>query len=602
MKRSEKGNSALKFEQIIKLVSRQSPGTRQDGKTIYVVDSKTGDMQEEAPFFNFGNRYRYFEIAHSAVARDIAGPEFEVRYSSTTQPLAIWVNYDVKAEEKGIFNLLNTVYSAENPLNAINFFLKQKIESWLFEKKDFVSELNKNLAELERFIVSIGHSCGLELVPLIDHSLNEGPEDPVAETFINLSQQVMAKTRDGQNVEIDHTLALTLEDPIKFKLSGKKDFRSWLRSRLEQHTLNAVIEKSYAEVIINMQDSIIRDPMKQDCRAVGYNLKQLITVPGLDKERFYFETANDKNPANTEFVTKDSRLKIPVNMVVEGRLDLHDKRTSKHIVPGFDIIASLRSSVISHARAFINTQYPEDCFSDNAFDEKLAKEIRTQLMNEYGFRELGLIVKYLENEMSERLRKLMERPFKAELRADWSEKKYFLWFKVEGVVKDGWFAFQSTNYKSTEEELADISKLVSSWIENDILRSTDNIKGELIVGSFNQVKKRVALEFGLAIRLFNLTQEFSVEEEIMLKNRHEEREEGLVRGKIMRESERNQLGQYLKLKEKAIQDEENEDVIKKIDEKIAAFKLKEEDIKKRFMEQKTNTKVIGFENEEKPEE
>jgi hypothetical protein len=592
------------FDLVIREVGKYDAGSQEPGRNrIYIVDRKTGEMRDEPPIFNFNGRYRYFEIGHGSVARDINGPEVPVRYLNSPKPLLLKIFFDVKAHDRGVFNLIRCVYNANSPLEGINLLLKQKIEIWLFDRKNFVAELKQNIPELEEFIKVTGLKCGLELRATVEPNIIDISDRSSAEQFISFNHQIITKTKDAQKVEIDHTLALTLTDPIKLKLSGIKDVRNWLRGKLEQYTNNAIIEKNYAEVIINMQDSIIKDPMKQECGSIGYELKQLITVPGIDIEKFYFETGDESNSGFTDYITRDTRLKIPLNIIVEGRLDLHHEKTRQCIVPGFDIISVLKKSVVEYARGYINGVSPDECFTSQfVFEGNLSRVIKTKLEANYGFKELQLLIKFLENDLSLRLSLLVEKPCKAEIRGDWSERRFALWFRVLGVSREGWYRFRANNYKSAEEELSHIARMVKNGLENEIMRTGDEITGKLISNSFSQVRKRVEIEFGLVIKIHDFNEEFSDDEELYIKLKEDENEERHLRSKILQESERKQLSQYLMMKEKAIEAEENEEEIKKIDERIASFKIHDNSDKNRFLRQKTDTSFLEPKTDEESKE
>lgn len=563
------------------------------GRQIIIVERETGEILDEVPFFNFFKKLRFFEINQQKVARNVKGPAISVNYSNSPHPLVIQIDYNARINGKGVLNLITAIYQSNTPLEGINNVIQDGIEAFIFEKKNFVSELKQYLPDVESLVKKIGLQCGLDLSPEVKTNF-EKSTDMEVDQFISCEHKVAAKTRDAQVVEIDHTLALTLEDSIKFRLSGIRDIKSWIRGRLDQFTNNAIIEKTYADVLVDMQDSVIKDPMQQACQQIGYELKQLITVPGLDIEKFYFETADGSASESIEYITKDTQLKISLNIVVDGRLDLHNVKTKKYIKPGFDIIAVLKRNVIEFARGNINDMTPDECFTHQfTFEDTLAKLVKTKLEDSYGFKELRLLIKFLENDLSKRLPLLQERPKKTELLGDWAERKYALWFRVLGVSKDGWYRFRANNYKTTTEELDDIARMVKNRMEHAILRTGENITGKVISNEFNEhVRRMVRQEFGIDICIHDFNEDLSDEETLFINTKKQEIEERQIRNKMLQQGETNQLGQYLKKKEDAIEAEENEEEIRKIDERIAAFKNKDNASKAQFLNQKTDSRFL----------
>lgn len=578
------------------------------GRQLIIVDRESGEILDEPPVFNFWNKkLRYFEIRPSKVAFDVKGPDISVNYSNSPHPFVLGVTYNAQLAAKGIYNFIRSIYDASTPVDAINNILREAIASFVFERKDFVVEYKKYEPELEKLIIETGAKCGLKLTPHLFANIYGNSEEP-NEAFISCDHKVTAKTKDAQIVEIDHYLALTLTDIIKLKLSGEKDIKAWARLKLDQFTNNAIIEKNYAEVLVNMEQSIIKQPMQEVCRQIGYELKQLISVPGLEIEKLYFETVGDNNTEQSEYATKDMRLKIALNVIVGGRLNLHDAKTKEYIKPNFDIIAGMKKNVIEFVKIYLNDITPEECFTRQyTLEESIVKMVRSKLENTYGFRELSVSVKFLENNLSRRLSLLQERLKEVELIGDWGERSYSLWFRVWGVTPEGWYRFRSNNYTSTDEELKDIARLVKNGMESAILRIGEQISGSLIVREFNNVRQRVSREFGLDIRIHDFNEGLSKEEHLSIRMRNEEIEEKFTQMKLIQQGETDQLEEYLELKRGSIEHEENDEVVKKLDEKIASFRNNAATSKEKFLQQKTDNPLLlplddNSDNELKPED
>jgi hypothetical protein len=583
------------LDEIIREIPQFKRGSDDNsGTQTLIVESESGEILEELPLLKFFKKLRFFEINKGKVIFNVDGPTISVSYLNSGNPFVLSISYNAKIANRSVFQLVRSIYKAASPVEGINNHLREAAAKFIFERRDFVTEFKKYESELELYLNETALKCGLEIQAILHNNL----ENLEADAFISCEHEVITKTKDAQVVEIQHNLALTLIDSVKLKLSGIKDVKTWAKHRLDQFTNNAIIERNYAEVLINMEDSVIKRPMQEACRHIGYELKQLITVPGLEIEKFYFETNDNSTAGLNEYSTKDPRLKISLNIIVDGRLDLHNEKTKAYIKPGFDIIAGMKRNVVEYAKIHINEITPDECFTQQfIFEETLLQLIHTKLKATYGFKELSVLIKFLENDLSKRLSLLQEKPMMVELSADWDERRYALWFRILGVSPNGWYRFRTNNYKTTEEELNDIARMVKNGMESAILRTGDLISGKVIVTEFKNIQPRVRHEFGLDISIHDFNEALSDDEELYVQTKKMENKQKINRNVIGQQSETNQLAEYYKLKESAIKDEESEEVIKKIDEKITAAKEKDAITKQKFLNQKTDVKSLLSNND-----
>lgn len=592
MNKSDFGETATTLDEIIKELP-QYKKKQQDSieKQVIIVDKDSGEILDELPVFNFFKKFRFFELNRKKVAFNISGPQLSISYSNSPYPFKLNVVYDAKINDKGVFNLIRAVYNSVSPIESINNIIRESISGYVFEHKDFVNEFNKYRPEVEDMIKKTGSRVGLEIRPTLVPNINRSGEKP-AESFVNCEHKVITKTRDAQTVEIVHDLALTLIDPIKFSLSRIDDIKIWAKNKLEQYTNNAIIEMNYAEVLVNLKESVIRHPMFEACRTIGYELKQLITVPGLEIEKFYFETVDNGPISNAEFWMKDACLKISLNIIVDGRLDLHNSKTKTFIKPGLDIISGMKKNVIEYARVYVNAKTPDECFIQQyEFEDNLVKLIRTKLGNSYGFKELGITIKFLETDLSRRLSLLQEKPGKVEILADWTERTYILWFRVMSISNEGWFRFRTNNYKNSEDELNDIGRMVKNGMESFVLRNAGEITGKAISNEFSKIQARIRIEFGLDVRIHDFKEDLSKGEKAFVEGRNVEFDEQVTRTKLISQGKTAELNELLKKREQAII-YGFEDEVKEIDKKIADIQNMSDNPKSLFLKQKTDNNFL----------
>lgn len=576
------------FSSIIREISSSKGDARDPGSLRFILDETTGEIVERASWLS-RSVYRYFEVKRNEVAFNLSGPEVEVRYDNSVHPFIVKIKFDAKlAPDKSPERLIRLMRTHSQPLDAVNARIKERLSEYIFSLQDFVQNFSSYRKNIQDMVLEEGKKMGLSLHVYIESSLAE-EADIEKEEFIRLEHVVAVKTKDAQSVDIKHDLALTLSDPMKLALSRITDVAVWAKKKLEQFTGNAIIEKNYSEVLTSLPESLIKGPMQEVCRQIGYELKQLVTGPGLDMEKFYFETADpNQSPNNTEYVTKEPKVKIALNMIVSGRLDLQHTMTRDAIKPGRDILTSMRRIVIESTRDYINDKTPEMCFLNSEQIEKGCLDyIKKQLQAEYAFNELSLLVKFLETDLARRFRLLQERPYKIEVKGNFNSRKYEFWFRVVAVDKDGWFRFLANNYNNIDEELAAMGNMLRNGLETN-LRPLREVNSELIVREFDKIRQRIRHEFGLLIRLHDIMADLSEEELSMIRRRMVEIEEHEKQyGKIIT-YETNKLAILTNEYILAMKTGESDKVLAEIEEKIQKTRENIQLCADRFLAQSVN--------------
>jgi hypothetical protein len=465
--------------------------------------------------------------------------------------------------------------------------IKEQVTSYAFAKANFAVNFNSYKEELTEIIQEIGRKIGLDLKPYVIHSI---PNNYGNKSFVNFEHIVTARTSDNQIVDVKHTLALTLEDSIKFSLSEIDNLERWTRDRLDQYTNNYIIDKSYADVLLDLEEKAIKHQIENDIKEIGYTLKQLITVRGQEIEKFYFETDTDLH-GNKGYATKDPGFRIGLNIIVNGRLNLHDAKTKNFIKPGINIMACMKNDVIEFTQLLMNEKTPDECFLHiYELEGILLSHIREELNKVYGFEDLRITIKFLETNLSERFSRLQERSHKVDIIADFNDKVYSLWFRVTDVAKDGWHRFRATNYANMDEEVADIARMIKNGL-SPLLRSDTNVTAIMFGEEFIKVRYRVAKEFGLVVEIHDYVEELNLEEQRYIEdNKHTILKNSELR-RIVRQSEVDDLAILIQKRQEAVKADDDRE-IQKIDEKIAAITTQLDVPKSKFLENRTGNDFL----------
>jgi hypothetical protein len=575
------------LDEIVKELPSYPKGKNESDSQIVIFDTVEKEILEKKPLFAM-NKLRYFEVNTQRVVFNVKGPEQGVPYHDAEHLFNVRIAYDAKVADKAIFRLVRFVARSASPLDALNASLKECLSAYVFKHQDFVVEFNKHKPELVKLVREHGLKHGFELRPYVTHSSLNAPQGV---EFIDVHHAVTAKTSDAQSVEITHDLSLTLTDNIKFSLSGVKDIKLWAREKLNQYTSNAIIDISYADVLLNLDVSIIKGMMDNAAARIGYMLKQLVSVPGQDKEKFYFETFGVTPGAQRDYSTKDQRFKIGINIVVNGRLDLRHPLTREYIKPKYDIIASMKRDVVEYATLFLLEKTPEECFLRlYELETNLFNHISRRLKENYGFRELGITIQFLENDLSKRFARLQERARKVEISGDFNERHYDLWFKVIGVAPEGWFRFRANNYATTEEEVDDIARMVKNGME-PLFADASKVDGAAIGKEFKKVAKRVQEEFGVDVKIHDFKEnKGAIEAGYELVRKAELEERTMQQMHILRE-ETDDVARLIERKKMLEQAEDHEEAAK-IDKVLKNIREKNTWSPQAFLGQRSNTDFL----------
>jgi|GEM_PF-4424916 len=577
-------------ELIRELPHMRRTGTEAEGE-IVIIETKTDEILDQAPLVNF-RRVRYFEVFRNKVAFMVEGPEIALNYANADKPFRLKITYDARVSEKGMHRVVRFFNKSPFPGQEVNSMIKEHVSSYVFACDNFVINFNSHKDELMQIIREAGKKAGLDLKPYFSHNISDGIG---SEVFVNFEHTVSARTSDNQVVDIKHTLALTLTDSIKFSLSEVADLEKWAKARLDQYTNNDIIDRSYADVLLNLEEKGIRNYMAKDMEEIGYTLKQLITVRGQEIEKFNFETDTGLY-GNKDYATKDPSFRIGLKIIISGRLDLHDPKTKEFIKPGIDIMTSMKRDVIEFTQLLLNEKTPDECFLHiYELEGILLLHIRQELNKTYGFKDLRITIKFLETDLSKRFSLLQERSYKVDVIANFNDKVYSLWFRITDVAKDGWHRFRATNYTTAEQELSDIALMIKNGL-SPLLRPDSNVSGTMFREEFNKVRHRIAKEFGLIVEIHDYAEELNLEELRYIQDRKQDiLRDSQMRG-LLRQAEVDDLAILVQKRQEAVKVEDEHEV-RKIDEKIAAITKQLEVSRSKFLENKTGNDFIQLPKE-----
>ncbi|RPH33035.1 MAG: hypothetical protein EHM93_06905 [Bacteroidales bacterium] len=337
-----------------------------------------------------------------------------------------------------------------------------------------------------------------------------------------LIHNVSCITKNSYGIDIEHHLILTLKNLGDFYNSGIKDINEWVKDELNRITQDCIFEKDFTELALNFNSDYIKLEMAKSLTKKGYEIRQLITIPkleGIIPDHFDFEVGND-----IEFPTHKEDVRIKLNIIASGKIE-DPKKIARLINPKTTrdgIISKMKETVVNTVRQFIhqvdpkrfylNFNFPENGKGDSLADE-LRKKILSKLNEEFGTKEVDIILKQLETDLVRSFKTLFGVNHTINIEIYQLQAKFDAQFMVVSVHEDSYDLFKAKcdAYKSKDILilLEDISRFVKHNVElhlnkihelNEENINTDEFFRHLVV-LLNATRNIVAEAFGLDIKI-----------------------------------------------------------------------------------------------------
>jgi hypothetical protein len=212
-------------------------------------------------------------------------------------------------------------------------------------------------------------------------------------------------------VRVNHKVQIETTGAAKWlrMLSAAKitDHREWIKERLQKRTEDALLGKSYGDIVVEFDRSdeksgnvqsgdnstsvsvdanprgnreterdlktVIQEAVESDLEAAGLSVRMFTTTPDLPVRRLLVEGFRFDTQGSAEdevFRTSDSRVDFKMAIGVSGSLKSLKQFKSYLADPDVDIVGRLRQKVIQAARDVTTTFSPKQLFL--AFDTPIA--------------------------------------------------------------------------------------------------------------------------------------------------------------------------------------------------------------------------------------
>jgi hypothetical protein len=288
---------------------------------------------------------------------------------------------------------------------------------------------------------------------------------------IEIEHEMSCRIRGSEEeIPVKHQLILTLLDTGKLVKSGIDDVGSWVKKRLSEITRTILFDKTYLDLLLRFDPEDpgeIRTLLEGEVGSVGYGVKQIMTIPGLEplewKDHGFLLECPDR-----EYATADSRVKVRLEIVISGKIeDLGNEKLKRYLHPGSDLLKDVREAAETVAQRILHGVPPQRFYTEFNFSGEgqpvrtMIEEAVTALLQER-FVVVGpaVIAKPAETELTKRLAHLRNGPHRTDvkvfpLRGGGLEEPvdFHITFNVLGVAENGWHVFCARSYASVEDEL-----------------------------------------------------------------------------------------------------------------------------------------------------
>jgi hypothetical protein len=293
-----------------------------------------------------------------------------------------------------------------------------------------------------------------------------------------LEYSIKCVIKGKYDVTVNHNLILNLKNLGTYFSSNVMNLNDSVKQELERITQDYLFDQEFTSLATQFDSQLIKDEMSKEMDKIGYEVKQLITVPkleGIIPDYFSFEVGKD-----CEFATQQDDVRVKLNIIVSGKIKDVDvlKKYLNPSVTSENIIEKMKDAVVNTTRHFLHGIDPERFYmrfdysgesKELPLSELLKSKLIEMLSNEFGGDTLEIIPKQMETDLVIQLKKIRGVSYSFVFQ---NFSRFIIFectFNVVGVAKDGWYLFKAkcdANVgKDDQQLLQEISQTMKNYIE-----------------------------------------------------------------------------------------------------------------------------------------
>ena len=504
----------------------------------------------------------------------------------------------IKSEVKN--HLINNV-----TLHRFCYELKDSV------RDELISHLNKNL-----------YDYGRQLKYL---SLESDSVSPGQELLDNRSYDIECTVEGYPDpILVKNRLYMQPLDIGKYRLANSPDLQYWAEDKLKSIVQPLLLQKEYIEVLLDFIPiaETIKNQMIEAAREIGYQITHLVSKPNLEPlkllENFNLEQANT-------FPTRDGRVQVQLDIFVTAKIN-NLANIKDYLYQQVDVKDLMKTSIYNATRQYLTQIEPERFYmrffqhdlqlgEQQSVEQELIEKIKKELEGRFSARVSIVVPKTLDTDITKCYQDLHRQIVFCEfeilsLRGG-EPIPYKGDFQVQAVEKNSWYTFQSRQ-PSLNEIKESIERSIHSKLNtfsNDDLQYVDLEDSSDIENIINELARNSVInQFGLEIKISHFTRtrtesevnqvdasqqlrQADVEEVLArIEARREKRQQQLEMSSIKNQAQLDELKRLHEQKLKLSGDEENEEELEYINEKITS--LEQENLNPSLEDAKNTLKIL----------
>lgn len=324
------------------------------------------------------------------------------------------------------------------------------------------------------------------------------------------------------SVPIKNKVQMTLQNYALYKDAGCPNLKEWTGKNLPEVVKHVLFGKRYIDLLIGF------DPLAKDIKAqlstcaeaIGYSIKQLITLPALPP---YEWLDNFQVSAERQYETNTSKVVVGLGIYITARInrleDIETYLNRRQHIPALmeDVMVDETREVlhgIDPERFYMRFSFAEAERNEQTVEEILRTRIKTRLEERFKADVISIVFKMTDTVITDMWARLetAEGVLKIELPSfsDVEPVTYRGQVRVEAIHANGWHRFRTSSpsietlcAKLQEHVLAKLGTFSNADLVYTHFRGHEQI--ETIVEGL--AKKFAIEEFGLVIRVTSIRRE-----------------------------------------------------------------------------------------------
>jgi hypothetical protein len=525
----------------------------------------------------------------------------EVYVSDCDEPLQLQLQTELIVDENNkVKAIFNDVKNAAKWRELVRIF-KSEVKSYLlyhitidqfsYELKDTVRD--QLVAHLDSILIDYGRKVGY--LSLSSNAVASARQLVPIKCKIECEVQ-----RYSEPIYVENTIFMLPLNTARYKPNEGAKLQEWVESELEKIIKPLMLNKKYIDVLCNFDDVAekIKKQMEYEAKSIGYAVNQIVSIPYLEhlelKENFDIEGTQQY------FATNDANVKVILSISATAKIADFTK-IQDYLKPKADIKKLIEETIYRTTSQLLNNISPERYYmrfyhpgvdekgqrETTSVEEELISVIKQELKARFTADISRIAINVHDTEIAKHFKKLygMIGSFQVQVSslADIEEAVTFQGdFQIEGVETNSWYTFQAR-----QPEIEDISQSIERRLnsrlsafskEQMVYKSLEYLS--LIEALINQwATKSVVEQFGLKIRISNLhrtrTQQellLAGEKQNLFNAERQIRINKLTAQTDMAETtyqfKSAELTKLLEKRQALLGDEDNEDEIEELDERI----------------------------------